>query len=86
MGKQAISIPSLVFPHLFNEVHSYLLQYPQKGLCETKFAKLNTNPRMPTTMCAVVAIMLHSGYNQEDSIIVNRASIERGLGACTYFR
>lgn len=86
MGKQAISFPSLVHGHAFNSVHSYVLNYPQRGLLETKFTKIMCNPPMPTTQCAIVAIMIRGGYNQEDAIIVNKASIERGFGGITYYR
>ena len=28
---------------------------------------------------------MSDGYNQLDSMIINRASVERGLMACTYY-
>jgi hypothetical protein len=40
------------------------------------FIKLNENP----SGCNInVAIMTHTGYNQEDSLLVNKGSIDRGL-------
>ena len=64
MGKQAISFPSLIHEKSMNSVHSYKLNYPQKPLMETKFHELSCNPPMPTTQCAVVAIMIRGGFVQ----------------------
>ena len=61
MCKQAISFPSLVSKHHFNSVHAYTLNYPQRGLLETRFKKLSCAPTMPSTFCAVVAIMIRGG-------------------------
>ena len=55
------------------------LFYPQKRLVEPKTSKYVNFPDIPAGMNAIVAIMCHTGYNQEDSLIVNKASIERGL-------
>ena len=41
---------------------------------------------LPTGMNAIVAIASYSGYNQEDSLIFNKSSIERGLFRNTLFK
>ena len=35
---------------------------------------------------AIVAILSHTGYNQEDSLIINQNSIDRGLYQSTFYR
>ena len=44
------------------------------------FVKLN---KIPSGNMLVVAIMTYSGYNQEDSILFNKGSIDRGLLSAT---
>jgi hypothetical protein len=34
----------------------------------------------------IVAIMTYSGFNQEDSIMINKATIERGLNSLSYYK
>ncbi len=61
-----------------------LLHYPQKPIVRTfVYDTLNV---YPSGQNVVVAIMTHEGYNMEDALILNRASVERGLARSTYFR
>ena len=46
------------------------------------FIHLNS---IPSGMQVHVAIMTHTGYNQEDSVLVNKGSIDRGLFAATIY-
>jgi DNA-directed RNA polymerase II subunit RPB2 len=41
---------------------------------------------LPAGCNAVVAIACYTGYNQEDSIIGNQSSIDRGLFRSAFFR
>jgi DNA-directed RNA polymerase II subunit RPB2 len=41
--------------------------------------------QIPSGCQVIVAIMTHSGYNQEDSILFNKGSIDRGLFQATIF-
>jgi DNA-directed RNA polymerase II subunit RPB2 len=44
------------------------------------------NNDMPNGENVIVAIMTYSGYNQEDSIMINKAAIDRGLFNITYYK
>ena len=48
-----------------------------------EFLKFN---EMPAGINAIVAIMCYTGYNQEDSLIMNQSSIDRGLFRSVFIR
>ena len=41
---------------------------------------------LPSGVNCIVAIACYTGYNQEDSLIVNQSSIDRGLFRSHFFR
>jgi DNA-directed RNA polymerase II subunit RPB2 len=41
--------------------------------------------KIPTGTQVIVAIMTHTGYNQEDSLLVNKGSIDRGMALVTVY-
>ena len=85
MGKQCISLPVMNWNHRTDR-HLYVLNYPQKALVTTQMEKVMHNDKYPHGMNAIVAIMCYGGFNQEDSIIFNRSSIDRGMARITYYR
>ena len=77
-AKQAMGIYATNFNERMDKT-AYVLSYPARPLVDTRLMnliKLNENP----SGCNInVAIMTHTGYNQEDSLLVNKGSIDRGL-------
>jgi DNA-directed RNA polymerase II subunit RPB2 len=77
-AKQAMGIYTTNFNERMDKT-AYVLSYPTRPLVDTRvmnLIKLNENP----SGCNInVAIMTHTGYNQEDSLLVNKGSIDRGL-------
>ena len=65
---------------------SYIIHYPQKALVHTKYTKYTHNDELPNGENVIVAIATYTGFNQEDSIIVNKNSIERGMFNITKFK
>jgi DNA-directed RNA polymerase II subunit RPB2 len=84
-GKQAIGIYATNFNNRMDTM-SYILHYPQKPLVTTKYNSLTYNDNLPYGENLIVAIVSHSGYNQEDAVIMNRSSIERGMFNLTYYK
>ncbi len=81
--KQGLGIYSLNFPVRMDTDVS-ILHYPQKPV--VKSFVYDTLNICPAGQNLVVALMTYQGYNLEDAIIVNKGSVDRGMGRSTYFR
>eukprot|EP01054_Gregarina_sp_Poly1_P010120 Gregarina_sp_Poly_1__10119@NODE_68_length_16344_cov_127_756773_g58_i0_p1_GENE_NODE_68_length_16344_cov_127_756773_g58_i0NODE_68_length_16344_cov_127_756773_g58_i0_p1_ORF_typecomplete_len1269_score240_32RNA_pol_Rpb2_6/PF00562_28/2e129RNA_pol_Rpb2_1/PF04563_15/6e84RNA_pol_Rpb2_7/PF04560_20/1_4e36RNA_pol_Rpb2_2/PF04561_14/1_2e29RNA_pol_Rpb2_3/PF04565_16/1_7e28RNA_pol_Rpb2_4/PF04566_13/4_4e20RNA_pol_Rpb2_5/PF04567_17/5_1e18RNA_pol_Rpb2_5/PF04567_17/9_5e03DUF1922/PF09082_10/0_13SURF2/PF05477_11/14_NO len=85
MGKQAMGVYISNFNLRFDST-AHVLFYPQKPLvCTRGMAFLNFR-ELPAGINCIVAIMCYTGYNQEDSLIMNQSSIDRGLFRSMFFR
>jgi len=85
MGKQAMG----VFAHNYKErfdALAHMLMYPNLPLVSPRMGKYYGAYSMPSGRNIVVAIMAYGGYNQEDSIMINKGSIDRGLFQSVFFR
>jgi len=85
MGKQALGVHCTNYNTRF-DTFSHVLSYPQKPIIETKMMKYLNTDKLPNGINVIVAIATYSGYNQEDSIIFNKAAIDRGLFTSTFYR
>jgi hypothetical protein len=65
---------------------AYVLFYPQKPLVTTRAMEHLHFRELPAGINAIVALACYSGYNQEDSVIMNQSSIDRGLFRSIFFR
>jgi len=61
-----------------------ILHYPQRPLVRSFV--YDTLEVYPAGQNIIVAIMPFEGYNIEDAIVLNKASVDRGMGRSTYFR
>jgi len=78
MGKQAIGICATNFSSRMDTI-SHILYYPQKPLVITKSMKYLNTENMPSGINAIIAIATYTGYNQEDSVLMNKSAVDRGL-------
>jgi len=85
MAKQALGIHTTNFL-LRVDSRSHILHYPQKPMVDTKPMGIIRYDLRPSGQNCVVAVISFEGYNMEDAIIFNKASVERGLGRSTFYR
>jgi DNA-directed RNA polymerase beta subunit len=85
MCKQSIGISCMNFRSRMETI-SHVLTYPQRPFVSTKIAKLIGTVNMPTGINSYVAIMTCRGFNQEDSILINKDSLNRGYFSSTSYR
>ncbi|KAI4840383.1 DNA-directed RNA polymerase II subunit RPB2 [Plasmodium brasilianum] len=85
MGKQAMGIYVTNF-NIRLDTLAHLLYYPQRPLVCTKVMEYLRFRDLPAGINAIVAIMCYTGYNQEDSLIMNQSSIDRGLFRSVFYR
>ena len=84
MGKQAMGVYVTNYSNRMDKT-AYVLSYPGRPLVDTRIMNMIQLNNVPSGCMVVVAIMTHSGYNQEDSILFNKGSIDRGLFQATIF-
>ena len=77
-SKQAIGVYATNFKDRFDTA-AYLLHYSQKPIITTKPSYLTQSENMPNGTNIIVAVMSYSGFNQEDSLMINRGTIERSF-------
>jgi DNA-directed RNA polymerase beta subunit len=85
MGKQAMGMYALNFRDRYDAL-SHLLCYPQVPFVSPFMSRFYGAQAMPSGQNIVVAIMTYTGYNQEDSIMINRGSLDRGLFRSIFYR
>ncbi|KAJ4832036.1 DNA-directed RNA polymerase III subunit 2 [Turnera subulata] len=95
MGKQAMGNIAYNQASSFSSLHLigsvllwrmdsllYLLVYPQRPLLTTRTIELVGYDKLGAGQNATVAVMSYSGYDIEDAIVMNKASLDRGFGRC----
>ena len=65
---------------------SFILYNPQKPIVSTRGCRYTNSDILPAGENTIVAISTYTGYNQEDSLIFNRTSIELGKFRAMYFK
>ena len=84
MGKQAIGIYVTNY-HRRMDKTAYVLTYPHRPLVDTRLMQMIQLAEIPSGAPLIVAIMSYTGYNQEDSVLVNQGAIDRGMFSATIY-
>eukprot|EP00986_Skeletonema_menzelii_P010588 scaffold5213_cov143-Skeletonema_menzelii.AAC.1 len=81
MGKQAIGTVAINQYSRFDGL-LYTMIYPHKPMVKTRTLDLVNFDNIPAGQNACIAVMSYSGYDIEDAVVLNKASIDRGFGRC----
>lgn len=65
---------------------SHILYNPHKQVVTTRGSKYVNSHILPFGVNAIVAIASYTGFNQEDSLVLNETSLDRGLFRSTFIR
>nr|PNR39666.1 hypothetical protein PHYPA_019945 [Physcomitrium patens] len=74
MNKQAMPLALHIMISMVSD--SKILTYAQKPICATT---ISNTIKEYNGVNVVIAVLSYSGYNQEDSLLFNKSSIDRGL-------
>jgi len=84
MGKQAMGMYVTNFYNRMDKT-AYVLSNPMRPLVDTRIMRMIKLDEIPSGSPVIVAIMSYTGYNQEDSILINKGAIDRGLFSTTIY-
>lgn len=84
--KQAVGWYNTAFSKRFDTIATWL-NYAQRPIAQTWVFNniLGKSGCLPYGENPIVALMVYSGYNQEDSILLNEGSLQRGMFQTTYY-
>ena len=82
--KQAMGVYATNYNERMDKT-AYVQTYPTRPLVDTRIMSLIKLDKIPSGCNINVAIMTHTGYNQEDSVLINKGSIDRGLFQTTIY-
>lgn len=85
MGKQAMGTIARNQLERIDTV-TYLMLYPHKPMVTTRTLELMHFDELPGGQNAIIAVMSYSGYDIEDAVVLNRASLDRGYARCVVLR
>ena len=84
MSKQSMGIYAQNYDKRMDKT-AYILNYPSRPLVDTRVMNVLKLNRIPSGTQIHVAIMTHTGYNQEDSVLINKGAIDRGMFLTTIY-
>ena len=83
-SKQAVSVYHSNYQMRIDKM-GVILNYGQVPLIKSRYLEYINNEEQPYGVNAIVAIMSYTGYNVEDAILINEASVARGIFRTTYY-
>ena len=83
-SKQAMGVYATNYDKRFDKT-AYILTSPSRPLVDTRIMNWLDLVKIPSGQVIHVAIMSYTGYNQEDSVLINKGSIDRGMFSTTIY-
>jgi len=83
-SKQAVSVYHTNYQMRMDKM-GVILNYGQVPLIKSRYLEYLNKEEQPYGVNTIVAIMSYTGYNVEDAILINEASLKRGLFRTTYY-
>lgn len=83
--KQAIGVFATNYNNRIDTM-VYTMNYAQRPITATRYGAYTNFNTMGNGQNLIVAVATYTGYNQEDSIIFNKTSVERGMFNLTYYK